>query len=73
MNEISETGGTYLTHSTRFTFQRHRDETSETRGGGRMTKDELHGFVVKLCTDEQLDAAINDTATATAVADATNH
>jgi hypothetical protein len=23
-----------------------------------MTKDELHGFVVKLCTDEQLDAAI---------------
>ena len=38
-----------------------------------MTKDELHGFVVKLCTDEQLDAAINDTATATAVADATNH
>jgi hypothetical protein len=24
-----------------------------------MTKDELHGFVVKLCTDEQLDAAIN--------------
>jgi hypothetical protein len=24
-----------------------------------MHKDELHGFVVKLCTDEQLDAAIN--------------
>jgi len=24
-----------------------------------MHKDELHGYVVKLCTDEQLDAAIN--------------
>jgi hypothetical protein len=24
-----------------------------------MHKDELHGYVVKLCSDEQLDAAIN--------------
>ena len=29
------------------------------KGGEQMHKDELHGYVVKLCTDEQLDAAIN--------------
>jgi hypothetical protein len=27
--------------------------------GGDMHKDELHGYVAKLCSDEQLDAAIN--------------
>jgi len=32
---------------------------TDEREGGEMHKDELRGFVVKLCTDEQLDAAIN--------------
>jgi hypothetical protein len=38
-----------------------------------MTKDELHGFVVQHCSDEQLDAAIKRHHNSRAVADATNH
>jgi hypothetical protein len=55
MNEMDEMSGTdeidetRFIHSIHFTFQ----------GRVEVTKDELHGFVVKLCTDEQLDAAIN--------------